>query len=544
VTGLKKREIFNINMRRKPTIHQVLLAAGSILLIAVSGLIGCRGGGGNSGSSAGSTVADDSLLYVSGINNLSSSVLLSYNNANSVTGSMTANRVVAGGSTTLNGPRGMAVDMTRNLIYVANYGNDTILAFNNARSVTGGSAPSRSISQAATLIHPSALFIDAVNDRLYVANTGGNSVLIYDNASTLDGSAVSPNRALSGGSTTLSAPTGLYVDTTRDLVYVANGSNEILVFNNAHAANGGPAPVRTIAGLSSPGGIYVDVMADRLYVANTGTNAVLVFNTASTASGSPAADRTLSGGGSLLNQPRDVFVDTGADRLYVANAGSNAILVFNSASTVTNPAVPDRNMGPSPVATPWGIYVDVTPIVIGSTLALDGYARSDGTVGSSGSPAVGDKDVTYASNVGWRQLYSFDIASIPASATITSATLRLYQCDVAGAPYTHLGNVILDHVNYGAALAASAYSGATVSSDIGTLSTTASLGYRLLDVTTRIQSDMAAARGHSQFRLRFSLLDYFANATDDFVQFTDADDSTCAGTTTNRPPQLGLTLTP
>jgi DNA-binding beta-propeller fold protein YncE len=526
-------------MRKVPAVFQSLIVAGGILLV---GLVGCRGGGSSSGSSAGSTVTDSSHLYVSGINNLGSSVLLSYNNANSVTGSVTANRVVAGGSTTLNDPRGIAVDMARNLIYVANYGNDTILAFNSASMVTGGGAPSRSISKVATLTRPSALFIDVVNDRLYVANTGGNSVLIYDNANTLDGSTVSPIRALSGGLTTLSAPTGLYVDITRDLLYVANGTNEILVFNNAHAATGNVAPVRTIAGLSSPGGIYVDAMADRLYVANTGANSVLVFDNASTNSG--PADRTLSGGGSLLNQPRDLFVDTGTNRLYVANAGSNSILVFNSASTANNPAVPDRNVSPSPATAPWGVYVDVTPVVIGSTDTMDGYARSDVTFGVSGSPAVGEKDVTYVSSAGWRQLYSFGIVSIPASATITSATLRLYQCDVAGAPYAHLGNVIVDHVNYGAALSASAYSGATVSSNIGTLSTTASLGYRSLDVKTRVQADMTAARVRSQFRLQFSLLDYFANATDDFVQFTDAEDSTCAGTATNRPPQLALTLIP
>jgi len=347
-------------MCKKLTIFKTLIAAGSILLFAAVGLIACKGGGGG-GSSAVPTVTNSSLLFVSGINSVPSSVLLSYNNANSVTGSVTANRIVAGGLTALNDPRGIAVDMTRNFIYVANYGTNTILVFNNARTATGGSAPSQSISKASTLNGPSGLFIDVVNDRLYVANTVGGSVLIYDNASTLNGGAVPPNRVLSGVLTALSAPTGLHVDTSRDLLYVANGTNEVLVFNNAHTVTGNVAPGRTISGLSSPGGIYVDVVADRLYVANTGANSVLVFNTASTASGSPAPDRTLSSGGSLLNQPRDLFIDTGTDRLYVANAGSKSVLVFNSASTVNDPAVPARNLSPSPVTTPWGVFVDVIP---------------------------------------------------------------------------------------------------------------------------------------------------------------------------------------
>ena len=324
---------------------------------------------------------------------------------------------------------------------------------------------------------------------------------------------------------------------------MSNGTNQILVFDNAATITGNVPPVRTIDGLDNPGGIFVDIMADRLYVVNTNANSVFIFDNASKATSNSPPNRLLFGGSSSLNQPRDLFVDTGADRLYITNAADNSILVFNNAGTVNNPAAPDHRLSPSPSTTPWGIYIDATPIVIGSTDTLDGYVRDDKTASASGSPAIGDKDASYMSNVGWRQLYSFNIASIPTTATITAATLRLYQCDVVGLPYTYLGNVVVDQVNY-STLDASAYNSAPVVSNIGTLATDPSPGYRTLNVMTRVQSDLTAARTTSQYRLRFSLLDRFTNGTDDFVQFTDAEDSLCAGVTTNQPPQLAVILKP
>ena len=505
--------------------------------LMLTGMLTIIGSGGD-GTAMPGPAAGGSQLYVSGNGD---NTLLSYNDANTVSGSMTANRTVTGASTMLAALRGIAVDMARNQIYVANFAANSILVFNNARTVTGNVAPIRTIT-GVTLDGPTALFMDGVNNRLYVANTGGNSVLVYNSASTLNGD-TTPGRTLSAGATTISAPTGIYVDTTRNVLYVSNGNSRILVFNNADSVSGGTAPDRTIAGLSNPNGIFVDVMSDRVYIANTGANSVLVFNNASTVNGSPAANRVIS---IPLNLPRDVFVDAGTDRLYVANAGDNSILVFNNASTVNNPAAPDRTLGLSSTTSPWGVYVDVTPIVIGSTASLDGYARSDTTASATGSPAIGDKDMSYSFGIGWRQLYSFDIASIPGSYTITSAMLHLYQCNVVGFPYVSLGNVIVDHVSYGSVFGAGIYDSATVAANIGTISTTTSLGYRSLDVMASVQNDLTALplRTRSQYRLRFSLQDTNFDGNDDFVQFTDTEDSLCAGAATNQPPQLAISIKP
>lgn len=520
------------------------LALGGLTLFGMLAIIGSGGGGVSSGATPASTV-DFSQLYIS---NNSGSTLLSYNNANTVSGSTAVNRVVAGGSTTLNQPRGIAVDMPHNQIYVANFATSSILVFNNARTVSGGNAPDRAITPAA-LNGPSSLFIDSVNDRLYVASTNNNSILVYDNAHTLNGNPL-PTRTLAGiVNTTLNAPLAVFVDVPRNRLYVLNGDNKILTFTNASAITGDVAPSNTVVGanttLSNPVGLYVDVQTDRMYVANTGVNTVLVFDSASTATGNIPPTRMVSGGVTQLNQPTGVFVDTGTDRLYVANGVGNSILVFNNASTVNNTIAPNRTLSLSAATGPWGVYVDVTPIVIGSTANLDGYARSDGTASATGSPATGDKDASFP-GVGWRQLYSFDISSISTSATITSATLHLYQCDVVGAPYASLGNVIMDHVNYGGVFDpfGSAYNGATVAPNIGTLSTTTGLGYHSLNVTTLVQDDLSMSRVRSQYRLKFSIQDTNSDFTDDFVQFTDAEDSPCVGAATNQPPQLAISLKP
>jgi DNA-binding beta-propeller fold protein YncE len=80
----------------------------------------------------------------------------------------------------------------------------------------------------------------------------GSSILVYDAASTQNG-AVVPNRTITGAATQLSSPQGVYIDSTNNLLYVANsGANSVLVFNNASTAFGNIAPSRTIAQGTDP----------------------------------------------------------------------------------------------------------------------------------------------------------------------------------------------------------------------------------------------------------------------------------------------------
>jgi hypothetical protein len=158
-----------------------------------------------------------------------------------------------------------------------------------------------------------------------------------------------------------------------------------------------------------------------------------------------------------------------------------------------------------------------------STAGLDGYVRSDGNSGTMGGPAItGDLDAG-APAIGFRQFYSFDLSPLPAGSTVTSATLQLFQAAVGGTPYLDLGNVIVDHVDYGGALTGAAYGATALASNVGIISSDVTIASKTLVVTARVQADVAAVRTRSQFRVRFSTFDSNNDAGSDFAQFTDAE---------------------
>ena len=174
---------------------------------------------------------------------------------------------------------------------------------------------------------------------------------------------------------------------------------------------------------------------------------------------------------------------------------------------------------------------------LNSTDSLDGWAQSNAAVFvHGGGPLVGDFP-TAQPGVGYREFYSFDLGTIPANAIITSATLRLYQQQVDGTPYTSLGNVVVDHVSFGAVLQATEYLAAPLASAIGVISSDTSRGYKDLNVLSRVTADIAAARSRSQFRIRFSNQDTNGDGVNDFALFTDAEMSCCNPGTT-QPPHL------
>jgi hypothetical protein len=180
-------------------------------------------------------------------------------------------------------------------------------------------------------------------------------------------------------------------------------------------------------------------------------------------------------------------------------------------------------------------------VTLDSEAALDGWVTAAGeAVAAGGGPFTGDDDPRN-NGLGFRQVYSFNLSSVPRGAHITSATLQLYQALVKGQPYSVLGNVVVDHVNLDGALDSSDYDGGSLERNIGTLSTNATIEVKRLEVTSAVQGDVTAARAHAQFRLRTSLRDSNSDGNWDFVQFTDAEDSCCR---VSRPPQLVVVYTP
>ncbi len=140
-----------------------------------------------------------------------------------------------------------------------------------------------------------------------------------------------------------------------------------------------------------------------------------------------------------------------------------------------------------------------TTVTLNSTQGVDGFVTSGGSVLTNTQTAVGDTAV----NTGVRGFVSFDIGSIPPGRTILSATLRMFQEAVNGTPYTDLGNIKVDHIDYGPTLDGADYSLPALEDDIGTISENATLEFKTLNVTESLQDDMDHGRTRSQYRLLF-----------------------------------------
>jgi hypothetical protein len=164
---------------------------------------------------------------------------------------------------------------------------------------------------------------------------------------------------------------------------------------------------------------------------------------------------------------------------------------------------------------------------INSVSSLDGWVESDGSASSDrGGPLTGDFEQDNP-GVGYRQFFSFSLADIPEGAEILSSLLELYQTNAYGSPFSDLGSVVVDHVDYGATLDGTDYDMPALTPGIGTLSDNATEEYKTLDVTAYVQTDCAASRDYSQYRVRFSLQDNDDDGARDSVSFTDAEDSCC-----------------
>ncbi len=221
-------------------------------------------------------------------------------------------------------------------LYVSNPNNNSILRFDNASTADGNIGPNGVISGSSTLItSPQHIFIDSAADSLFVANQG--NVLVFDNASTLNGN-FAPSRSVSGAATGLNAPADVAVDDAKDLLYVAD-TRDVLVFTSASTVNGDPAFSRDIKAGFIIAAMYLDSGNDRLYLADSGANAIHVFDSASTLNGTVAPSRTIFGSSTQLNQPSGIAVDA-LNKLIVANQGNSSLTIYINAGAANGNVAP------------------------------------------------------------------------------------------------------------------------------------------------------------------------------------------------------------
>jgi DNA-binding beta-propeller fold protein YncE len=261
-------------------------------------------GGGAPLAGPSAMVLDGDTLYVANQGNpaiTADDSISVFSTASQIEGNTISPQSVTNG---LNRPAGLAVDPVQDRLYVANGGTDcsnpatpcnAILVFDTA-NLGSGSSPQR------TLIFPSlnaprGLALDASRRILYVANSGTQSVLSFRNIDTVDVGA-GPDSELTGYQT----PVAVALDAGRDLLYVLDqGTKEIIV---VEAASAGGVRSRVITGdfMTNPSSLFLDPQNDLLYVADQGANMVYIFTGASSAEGE-ANHTTLSGNVTGLNQP-------------------------------------------------------------------------------------------------------------------------------------------------------------------------------------------------------------------------------------------------
>lgn len=133
----------------------------------------------------------------------------------------------------------------------------------------------------------------------------------------------------------------------------------------------------------------------------------------------------------------------------------------------------------------------------------DGQVSKGSTGCTSGATGTSLYLGDNASNKSFRAFVSF-LHNIPAGATIESAVLRIYSFHRDATPFTDLGNVIVDHLEYGL-LDAGCDDFDMTGDNIGTLATAYAVGYQSLDVKNVLMTDVAAGKTRTQFRFYHTL---------------------------------------
>ncbi len=263
------------------------------------------------------------------VTNPANNTLVRFDGALTINGNVAPGATISGSATLLSTPQYIFLDAANNRLFIANQGGSNILVFDNANSHTGNVAPTRTISGPSTrLFSPVDVALDRTRDLLYVADST-SGIVVFANGSNASGNAT-PLHTL-----TLSfVPAAIFVDAANNRLFVAdNSNNAVQVFDGAAALNGTVTANRTIAGiatqLNQPAGLQVDV-AGRLIVSNFNGGNVTIYPNAATANGNVGPVATIGGGNTGVQAPTQLVLNnaTTTGDLYLADGAAGAVLIF------------------------------------------------------------------------------------------------------------------------------------------------------------------------------------------------------------------------
>jgi hypothetical protein len=348
-------------MRRVfPLLHNSYAIAALLCLVFLNGCVisprrTVGGGSGGGGTSTGGK------LYVTSGNSI-----LRFDNALSATGNIAPGGTITGTSTALSSPHALQIDTGTDRLYVANQGGGSVLIFSAASTLTGNVAPSATVGGGATgLSSPVGVAVDNTRDLLYVAD--GTSISVFTGASSLSGTVnTTPTQSFIAGFTI----SGIFVDGANNILYATDAAdNTIAIYQSANAQSGvgfaGGTIVGPDTGLSQPTGVVLDP-GGRLIVSNPGVPNLTAFPNPTVASGDVLPVAVIKGGSTGLSSPAQMAstnsITNGA--LYVADSRASTVLIYSPISNVTGTVnlAPSRQLSgaTTTLSSPTGIALDST----------------------------------------------------------------------------------------------------------------------------------------------------------------------------------------
>jgi uncharacterized protein (TIGR03437 family) len=194
-------------------------------------------------------------------------------------------------------------------------------------------------------------FSDTANNRVRQAAGGGVSTVAGNGYPGFNGDG-------SGPAVQLNAPTGLFLDQAGNLYIADTGNNRIRELSPAGI-------VTTIAGpaqLNAPRGVAVDG-AGNVWIADTGNHRVLAM--------SPGGSLTVVA--NQLQAPVGLAIDNSSGAVYVADAGSNLVVVLTPAPTTLTEL-------PTPITVVNAASLAAGPVAPGSLISIFGVGLTGALV--------------------------------------------------------------------------------------------------------------------------------------------------------------------
>ncbi|KAL0478890.1 NHL repeat-containing protein [Acrasis kona] len=270
--------------------------------------------------------------------------------------------------TTLWQPNGIAIDNTRNLVYIGDSSNHRVRVVNRLTGIINtfaGSGQAGYNGEGAAknfkINRPTAVAVDNVNGFVYIAeylNYRVRAVNVTSNAmSTVVGTGLLTYNGdnIPANTAQLNHPGSIAVDAGNNLIYVADiDNNRVRVINrtsgiiNTFAGTGtsgysGDGGAATRAQITRPYGLAVDSSNNLVYISDSDNFRVRVVNTLtgniSTFAGTGVAGSTGDGGNATsakLGYPYGLSVDSANNLVYIADSTNHRIRVVDRLTGAIN----------------------------------------------------------------------------------------------------------------------------------------------------------------------------------------------------------------